>query len=76
MLAKLLKLKLNLICDGLNLARIGAAANYEVIGEGGDFAHIEGYDIARLLGFGGSGGGEPELLGCLELLGLAQVIFS
>lgn len=73
MLAKLLELHLDFIRDGLNLAGVGAAAYNEVIGERRNLAQVEGYYVARLLGFSGSGGGEPELLRRWQLLGLAQV---
>lgn len=48
------------IADGLNLARIGAGGNDEVVGERGDFSKVQNADFDGLLGFGSVHGSKPE----------------
>jgi len=55
----LLKLKSDLFCDGLDLARIRPRANYEIVGEGSDLAHIQYANVSSLLRFCGSDCREP-----------------
>jgi len=45
--------------DGLDLTRIGAGAENEVVGEGGDAGKVEDLDIGGFLGFGCADGDEP-----------------
>jgi hypothetical protein len=52
-------LRTDLFADGLDLLRIRAAADYEKIGEGRDFAQVEHSNVDRFLRFGGPDGSEP-----------------
>lgn len=52
----------DLIGNRLDLPRVGAGADQEVIGEGSCFADIEHDNVPRLLGFGGIGGDAPGFL--------------
>src|SRR5579864_4140445 len=72
MLARLLELLRHFIRNGLNLARVGAGADQEEIGEAGHALQIEDANILGLLGFGGMHCGEPEGLRFLQFLRPSQ----
>ena len=72
LLARGFEPNIDFVCDGLNLARVGAAANDKVIGEGEHLTHIQGDDVAGLFGFRGADRGEPVRLRVRLLLGPAQ----
>jgi len=59
----LLHLDLDLVGDRLNLAGVGAAADYEKVGETGDLAKVEDLDVFGLLRLGGLNRGEPQIFG-------------
>jgi hypothetical protein len=44
----------DLVGDGLDLPRIGARADDEVVGEGGDAGQVENPDVGGFLRFGGA----------------------
>lgn len=57
--ADLLEFKADFLADGLNLLRIGAGADDEVVRERRDAGKVEDLDVFRLLGFGGAYRNEP-----------------
>jgi hypothetical protein len=59
------ELEADFIGDGLDLAGVGAGADDEIIGEGGDTGEVEDEDVGGLLFTGGADGGEPCGFGCL-----------
>jgi hypothetical protein len=56
---------MDLVGDGLNLAGIGAAQDYEVVGEGRDFPQIQHPNVAGLFFFRGSHRFQPHWCGRL-----------
>jgi hypothetical protein len=59
----LFHLDLDFVGDGLNLAGVGAAADYEKVGEGREFTKVENLDIFRLLRLSRLNRGKPKILG-------------
>lgn len=53
------ELQPDFIANGLDLALIGAGADDEIVGEGGDTGEIENLYVGGFLGFGGADGDEP-----------------
>ena len=49
----------DLVADGLDIALVGARADHEVIGEGGDAGKVQHTDIDSLFGFGCANGYQP-----------------
>ena len=45
--------------DGLHVARVGARADHEVIGESGDAGQVQNADIGGFFGFGGADSHQP-----------------
>jgi hypothetical protein len=58
-LAVLGKTFADLVADGLNLTRVAAGADDEVVGKRGDLAQVENGDVRGFFGFGGADRGEP-----------------
>jgi hypothetical protein len=53
-LARVFQPQSHLVGDGLDVARVGARADHEVIGECGDAGQVQNADVGGLLGFGGA----------------------
>ena len=53
------QLQPDFVADGLHLLLVGAGADHEVVGEGGDAGEIEDYDVGGFLGFCGADGNQP-----------------
>lgn len=54
-----LELEADFVGDGLGLARVGAGADYEMVGEGSDAGKVEDDDVDGLFFTCGADGGEP-----------------
>ena len=63
----------DLVADGLDLARIAAGADDEVVGKRGNLAQVENGDVGGFFGFGGADRGEP---GCGGFRFLGQQLLS
>jgi hypothetical protein len=49
----------DLVADGLHLPLVGAGADDEIVGEGGDTGEVEDYQVGGLFGFGCADGDQP-----------------
>ena len=70
------ELQPHFIADGLDLALVGAGADHEIVGEGGDAGEIEHFDVGGFLGFGGADGNQPGWRFDLQFRGLGDVGFG
>jgi hypothetical protein len=72
-LAAVFHLEVDLVTDCLVLASIGAGADQEVIGEGGDLSEVEDDNVLSLFRLRGSDGCKPTTFSGFWGLGLRAV---